>query len=179
MGIKHVCTKGRIRGSKGRKKGKTSYDCLLYGEECPIGPKNYEGVVNCRLEGFSPSKRFTSNKIEGKVSFDFATKMKHAKLFVRNVLKRKIEGKHLCTFIRFQKTSDEYQQLKMALLLHPLLCVTCDYFIKTAPKSLEGKNSGKHKKTLLIDGKEYIKPENCTYKARRRQALKALNEDKK
>lgn len=179
MGLKHVCKKGRIRRSKGRKKVKISYDCLLFGEECPIGPKNYESVVNCRLGGFSSSKRFDSNKMEGKVSFDFATKMKHAKLFTRNVLKRKIEGKHLCTYIRFEKTTDEYQQLKMALLLHPLLCIACDYFIKPAAKSHEGKNLGKYKKTLLIDGKKYTKAQNCTYKARRREALKALKKDKK
>ncbi len=179
MRLKHICNKGRIRRSKERKKEKITYDCLLYGEECPIGPKNYEEVVNCRLGRFSLSKQFNSNKMEGKVSFDFDTKIKHAKLFVRNVLKRKIKGKQLCTFIRFQKTSDEYQQLKMALLLHPLLCVACDYFIKTAPKILDEKNPGKYEKTLLLDGKEYIKAENCSYKARRRQPIKLLKKNKK
>jgi len=178
MGLKHVCNKGRIRRSKGRKKGKITYDCLLYGEQCPIGPKNYEGVVNCRLGGLSSTNEFRSNKMESKISFDLVTKMKHAKLFVRNVLKRKIQKKHICTYIRFEKTTDENQQLKIALQSHPLLCISCDYFIKPA-KSFEEKNSGKYKKTFLIDGKEYSKAENCTYKARRRQALKVLNKEKK
>lgn len=179
MALKHICNKARIRRSKERKKEKTAYECLLYGGKCLIGPKDYEGVVNCRLGVFSSSKQFNSKRMKEKISFDFATKMKHAKLFVRNVIKRKIGGKHLCIYIRFEKTTDESQQLKMNLLLHPLLCVACDYFIKPAPKRLEGKKLEKRKKIFLIDGKEYIKAENCTYKARRRQALKAFLKDKK
>ena len=117
--------------------------------------------------------------MDGKISFDFDTKMKHARLFVRNVLKRKINRKHLCTYIRYEKTTDENQQLKIALQLHPLLCIACNYFIKPALKISEEKNSGKIIKSFLIDGKEYTKADNCTYKARRRQALRAIKKDKK